>query len=552
MVTLDTSFNELKKQLGRDISEEELDNILFDMGMELEDLKDDALKIGITPDRVDMLSLHGVARALKAYMNIQPGMPKYGVEHSGVKIFIDSSVNEVRPFTAAAVVDGLNFNDEKIKEIIWMQEKLHQTFARGRKKAAIGIYPLEKIVPPIDYSADLPENIKFRPLGEDREMNGKEILEEHPTGREYAHLLQGHKKYPFFRDSEGNILSMPPIINSEMTGRVTEDTKAVFIECSGSDFNSLKTLLNIIVAMLQDMGGKIKSVELNYSDKKIMTPDFTPEYRTIYVKNVNKTLGTGVSAKECVSLLRKMMYDAEIKSDDVIEVSVPSFRTDIWHDIDVIDDIARAYGFNNMEPSLTLVSTIGGVLSESAPEDSLKKLMVGLGYVQTFTLALSSDDDQFRKMNIGEKDHIRLGSSTEKTINMVRCWLMPELIKFLSNNRSKSYPQKIFEINDVVVPNNEKDNLSENLKKISCVSAHPSASFTEIKQILEYVMNSFNIKYSLEESASGSFISGRQAEVFVEGKKVGIFGEINPLVLQNWGIEMPMVALELNFGIFLK
>jgi phenylalanyl-tRNA synthetase beta chain len=114
--------------------------------------------------------------------------------------------------------------------------------------------------------------------------------------------------------------------------------------------------------MLQDMGGKIKSVELNYSDKKIMTPDFTPEYRTIYVKNVNKTLGTGVSAKECVSLLRKMMYDAEIKSDDVIEVSVPSFRTDIWHDIDVIDDIARAYGFNNMEPSLTLVSTIGGVL----------------------------------------------------------------------------------------------------------------------------------------------------------------------------------------------
>lgn len=286
MVTLDTSFNELKKHLGKEISEEELDGVLFDMGMELEDVQGDEIKIGITPDRVDMLSLHGAARALNAYLGAHPGMPKFHVEHSSLKIFIDKSVEEVRPYTIAAVVEGLHFTDEKIKEMIWVQEKLHQTFARGRKKAAIGIYPLEKIVPPIDYLADAPENIRFKPLGAEGEMNGNQILEEHPTGKEYAHLLEGFEKYPFFRDSEGNILSMPPIINSELTGRVTEETKEVFIECSGSDFNSLKILLNIIVSMFQDMGGKIKSVELNYGEKKIITPDFAPEYRTIYVKEI--------------------------------------------------------------------------------------------------------------------------------------------------------------------------------------------------------------------------------------------------------------------------
>jgi phenylalanyl-tRNA synthetase beta chain len=552
MVTFDIDFKELKTALGKEISEEELENVLFDMGMELEEAQGDELKIGITPDRPDMLSLHGLARALKAYMNLFPGMPKFHVTHSGVKIFIDKSVEEVRPYTVAAVVDNLHFNDEKIKEIIWVQEKLHQTFARGRKKAAIGIYPLEKITSPIDYLAQEPKNIIFQPLGADREMTGEEILNEHPTGKEYAHLLEGYKKYPFFRDAEQNILSMPPIINSERTGRVTEETKSVFIECSGSDLNALKTLLNIIVAMFQDIGGEIKSVELNYPDKKIMTPDFTPEYKTIYVKNINKVIGTELSAEECRKLLERMMYDVEIKNKDVLEVSIPAIRSDIWHEIDVIDDVARAYGFNNMEPTMTLVSTTGSLLKETSSEGVIKNLIAGLGYNQAFTLALTSEEEQFAKMNIKEKEHIRLGSAAEKSLNMIRCWLTPELIKFLSNNRSKPYPQKVFEINDVIIPNHEKDNLSENVKKISCLTTHSTASFTEIKQVFEYLMNTFNISYKLEDSTHGSFIAGRQAEVFVDNKKRGIFGEINPQVLENWGIEMPMAALELDFDIFMN
>jgi phenylalanyl-tRNA synthetase beta chain len=595
MVSFDINFDELRKAIGKDISEKELDDVLFDMGMELEDVKDTEngkeIKISITPDRPDMLSLHGLARALRAYMSIAPGMPKYNIKPSDVKIIIDKSVANVRPYTASAVIDNLRFDDQKIKEIIWVQEKLHQTFARGRKKSSIGIYPLEKIKPHIYYFAEDPKKVKFLPLGADREMNGVEILNEHPTGKEFAHLLEGCKKYPFFKDATGSILSMPPIINSEMTGRVTNSTTSVFIECSGWDFNASKQLLNILVAVFQDMGGTIKSVELHYPDEVIVSPNFTPEYRTIYVKDINKTLGTMLSAKECKNLLERMMYDVVIKEDfmssapasrsikdaneqdsvqdeslhdgagvqdkarsnkeGILEVSIPAFRTDIWHDIDVVDDVARAYGFNNMEPTLTLVPTTGALLKETVQESMLKNIIAGLGYNQTFTLSLTSREDQFTKMALPELPHIRLGTTAEKSLNMMRLWLTPELIKFLSNNRNKPYPQKVFEVNDVIVPNSEKDVLCENKKKVSVVSAHPTANFTEIKQILEYLMGVYSAEFTIQESSHGSFISGRQAEIIVAGKKVGIFGEISPLVLENWGIEMPISALELDFDVFL-
>jgi phenylalanyl-tRNA synthetase beta chain len=483
-------------------------------------------------------------------------MPKYNITPSRVKIIIDKSVANVRPYTASAVVDNLLFDSEKIREIIWVQEKLHQTFARDRKKSSIGIYPMEKIKHHIYYFAEDPKKVKFTPLGAAGEMNGAQVLRDHPTGQEYAHLLEGYKKYPFFRDSEGNILSMPPIINSEMTGRITEETKAVFIECSGWDFNASKQLLNILVAVFQDMGGTVKSVELHYPDRVVVTPDFTPEYRTIYVKEVNRVLGTNLSAEECKKLLERMMYGAVIKDggsgkSEVLEVSVPAFRTDIWHDIDVVDDIARAYGLNNMEPTLTLLPTTGGLLKETVAEATLKNIMTCLGYTQAFTLSLTSTEDQFGKMNIQEQQHMRLGTTAEKSLNMVRLWLTPEMINFLSNNRSRPYPQRVFEVSDVVIPNYEKDVLCENKKKLSVVSAHPAASFTEIKQVLGHLMNVYGAAFSLGVSAHGSFIPGRAADIIIDGKKRGVFGELRPKVLEAWGIEMPISALELDFDVFL-
>ncbi|MGM5482660.1 MAG: hypothetical protein ACQESF_04320, partial [Nanobdellota archaeon] len=306
MVTLETDYKELKKAVRKDFTIQELEDTLFDLGMELDEQQGDLLKIDITPDRPDMVSTQGLARVLRAYYGIEN--PEYFAKSSDYKVIIDKSVKPIRPFTACTIVKNLNLDDQTIKEIIWVQEKLHATFGRHRKKAAIGIYPLENIQLPIYFKADKPENIRFVPLEQSSEMNAKEILENTSVGSNYAHLLEGYSKYPYFVDNKGDILSMPPIINSHLTGRITQETKDVFIECSGFDFQALSYMLNILVYMFQDIGADVYSMNLQYPDEKIVTPHLEMEKRTITPQFIEKMTGLNLSAKECAGLLERMMY----------------------------------------------------------------------------------------------------------------------------------------------------------------------------------------------------------------------------------------------------
>ncbi|MCX8146949.1 MAG: phenylalanine--tRNA ligase beta subunit-related protein, partial [Candidatus Woesearchaeota archaeon] len=263
----------LERLLGRRLSLDILKNRISYIGTGLEKIEGNEIHVEVFPNRPDMLSEQGFARALSAFIGVKKGLRTYKVKKSNEKVIIDKSLRGIRPYTACAIVRGLTFNDEKIREIIQIQEKLHITYGRNRKKAAIGIYPYEKIKPPIRFLAKKPEKIVFRPLEAEKEMNAYQILSKHPTGKEYGNLLAGMKKYPVFIDSNDKILSMPPIINSHDTGKITEKTKDVFIECSGFNFDVLSTCLNIIVTALADMGGQIYSMDLIYPDKKRRTPD---------------------------------------------------------------------------------------------------------------------------------------------------------------------------------------------------------------------------------------------------------------------------------------
>lgn len=547
MVTLDTEFSTIQKLVGKKLSLKELEEVLFDLGMELDEVEGDNIKIDITAERPDMVSAQGISRVLRSYLGLKN--PKYEAKKEKIKynIIIDKSVNKVRPFTACAVVKNLKFDDEKIKEVIWVQEKLHATFGRNRKKAAIGIYPMEAIEFPINYKADKPENIKFLPLESNKEMTGNEILVKHPTGKDYAHLLEGYDKYPFFIDNKNDILSMPPIINSHKTGRITEKTKEVFIECSGHDFKALSQTLNIIVYMLKDMGGEIYECELKYPDEIKITPELNPEKRQIKTEFVKYMTGLDLTPKECSKLLEKMMHNTIKINKDSVDFEVSPIRTDIWHDVDIVDDIVRAYGINNIEYSLPEVATTANVLFPNRLRRQLSDIMIGLSFQEVFTLALTDKEEQFTKMNIKEEDYMKLGHSEEQSLNMIRKWLIPEGIKALVNNRNREIPQKVFEIGDVVIPDNEKDVLSRNEMKMSCLITSQTTDFTDIKQHLCALLESINIfNYTFKEEKHGSFIEGRCAKIFIEKNEIGIIGEINPQVLNNFSLENPTSAFEIN------
>ena len=540
---LNTTLEYLNSLIKKKLSLEELEDLLFKMGFELEDVKGDEIAIEMTAERPDLLCPHGLARAINHYLGEKP--KEYKTKKSGYKVIVEDSVKKSRPFTVCAVVKNLKFNEDNLKEIIDFQEKLHTTFARGRKKAAIGMYPLENITPPIYYKAERPEKFSFVPLDFSESMTGKEILEKHPKGIDYKHLLEKCDKYPIFIDSKNEILSMPPIINSAKLGKITNDTKEVFIECSGFNMETLKKTLNLVVTTLVDFGGEAYSMDVVYKDKKIETPDLDPEEINLEKCNAEKMLGLKLFDKEVFSLLERTGYICKEN-----KIFVPCYRVDILHEVDVIDDIARAYGPDNFIPEFPQVSTIGNLMRNTRIETRIRELMVGLGFQEVFTLILTSKDEQFEKMRI-KGDAIFLEDQADKSINMIRVSLLPELLRVLKTNQHYEFPQKIFEVGKVVFPGKETETRSREETHLSSLISNSIATYEEISSVLNSIFSNLNVSYRLKETEDRRFIKGRVAKIIIDGKEIGVVGEICPKVLDNFKLDNPTIGFELDLD-FLK
>jgi phenylalanyl-tRNA synthetase beta chain len=511
-------------------------------GTHFEGSDENEIEIEVNPNRPDLYSLHGFIRAFQAFLGKKSGLKNYKVSkpEKDFEVKIDPSVKEVRPFTACAIVKNLKFDDDKIKEIIDIQEKLHTTLGRNRKKIAIGIYPLEEIKLPIKFEARAPKDIKFQPLESPREMNGLQILQQHPTGRDYAHLLDGKDKFPIFIDSNKEILSMPPIINSHKTGKVSESTKDIFIECSGFDFEILNKTLNILVTMLAEMGGEIYQMNLIYGKDKRITPSLEPEKVKISLDNVNKILGLDLKEAEIKNCLEKMGYN--YNKDRIVEI--PAWRTDIMHEADLIEDIAIAYGYENFVPEIPKISTIGEIDKREILKEKIANILIGLGITETLTYHLNTAEE-LKKFN--KKPLIEVEDSKTE-YKYLRADLLSQSLNVLSQNIDSSYPQRIFETG--VVFSRDSTGKSETgikeVEKLSIALVSPTSGFTEIKQTLDYLMRMLNIEYRLETANNNHFIDGRCAKIVVKDRAVGFLGEIAPQLISSLKIKMPIAGLELD------
>ena len=360
-------------------------------GTPLESFNDKEIQIEVFPNRPDMLSYQGFKRAFLAFLGKKTGLKEYKINkpEKDYKVTIEPSVKDVRPYTVCAIITGLKLNDERIREIIEVQEKLHVTVGRKRKKMAIGVYPLEKIKLPITFKAVEPDQIKFRPLESEREMSGLEILQRHSAVKEYSHLLAGKAKFPIFVDADKNTLSMPPIINSHTTGRITSETKDVFVECSGFDQGTQEKSLNILCAMFSDMGGSI--YQMDVSGKK--TPDFSTEKMKLSTENVNKLLGLNLNEKQIKEFIERMGHSF---NKGIVEV--PAWRTDVLHEVDLIEDIAIAYGYENFIPEIPSISTIGEESKTETVKRKISDILAGLGMIEVSNYHLTHKKDQIEKM----------------------------------------------------------------------------------------------------------------------------------------------------------
>ena len=555
MPTIEVERRDLEFLLGWKLPDdsEKLDEILSFIKGEVKNIDEEEIYIDIKDsNRADLWGVEGIARALRGILNIERGLKRYEVAgKSGVEITVDQRLKNIRPYIACAVVKGVKLSDAAIRHIMRFQDKMDQTYGRGRRRTSIGIYDFDLVSPPLRYTVSKPNEIRFTPLGFSEELTLAEILKKHPKGIEYGHIVRPFDVWPIFIDSKGKVLSFPPIINSNDLGRVTVDTRNVLVEVTGTMYKTvLYTLINVILA-LADRGGAIYSVDVHYPYEglgTIVTPDLKTEKMHLKIEYVRKVMGIPLSLKEIVDLLERARYGVAEATESEVVVEIPCYRPDIMHPIDIVEDIAIAYDLNRMQPRWPQISTVGGLLRETQLRDLVRELMVGLGYQEVLTFTLTSPEVLFGRMNIPSGRVVEIANPKVSSMTCLRSWLLPTLMEFLSHNTHVEYPQRIFEVGYCVVHDETQMNKSRDIEKLACVTIHSNAGFSEAKSVLDALFTNLGLEYSLEEENHGSFIEGRVGAIIVKGEKIGLIGEIHPQVLQNWGLENPAAALEINLS----
>ncbi|MBI4019581.1 MAG: phenylalanine--tRNA ligase subunit beta [Candidatus Aenigmarchaeota archaeon] len=537
MPTIEVSRKILEKLAGRKITEDMLDRVKG----EIEEENEGAIKLEIgDTNRPDLWSVEGVARVYR-----ERGMPKLKLKKSDKKIIVDKTVETIRPYIAGFIARKAEITEELLLDLIQLQEKIAENFGRKREKISIGIYNYADAKFPLRYKAIEPSGIKFAPLEFEEEMNLDEILEKHPKGWQYGHIVRKHKLYPIFTDSRNQVLSFPPVINSNHLGRVREGTSDIFIEATGSDIKPTILAVNVIALALQDRGASIESIEIQYPyatplGRKVTTPLVFDDKMSIPQSLAEERLGLSLNAEDMISLLKSMQYDAVRRGKNIL-VTIPYYRRDVMHPFDIMEDIAIAYGYGNIRPAEVKSFTPGGFSAYTSLSERARRSMIGMGFQEIMSPILSNKAALEDKMRSTEKI-IEIENFMSETYSAVRNGVLPSLLNMLGKNLHVEYPHRIFEFGECAV----LDTDPKSAAKLAAAIADTSIGYEDISSVVDALLGMLGVKYELKPSKSKSFIEGRQAHIIVDKKAAGIVGEVDPQVLQNWGIDTPVVAFEID------
>ncbi|MCQ1535693.1 phenylalanine--tRNA ligase subunit beta [Methanosarcina sp. KYL-1] len=536
MPIITLQYDDLEKLTGTD--KETIIKRAPMIGADIERIEEDYIDIEFFPDRPDLYSVEGVARAMRGFLDLETGLPEYGAKPYEVSISVSEDILKIRPFLGCAVVRGVSFNSESIKSLMDLQEDLHWGLGRNRKKVSIGVHDLRNVKPPFRYMAVDP-GFEFVPLDYTEKMSMTEILEKHPKGTRFAHLVQGFDKYPIILDAQDNVLSFPPIINGTLTS-VTEKTTDLFIDVTGLG-EAVYTALNIVVTALAERGGQIEFVRvIRPGGEEMVLPNLEPETRLLTKAEVKSLLGMELSAEEIVKQLERMRFGAKALDEETVEVKVPAYRADILHNFDLIEDIAKGYGYDKIKGKVPETYTAGKSHPISLMRSSLNAILVGLGYYEVMPFTLTSEKINFENMRRPKTDDVTYvlhPISEDQT--MVRTMLLPNLLEILALNQHRELPQKIFEVGEIATH-------GETGQHAAAVSIHPQANFTEVYEVVDALMRELMLPYEVKESEDPAFLEGRRADVYVRGKKIGVFGEFHPETINNFELGYAVVGFEID------
>jgi phenylalanyl-tRNA synthetase beta chain len=436
-----------------------------------------------------------------------------------------------------------------LKSWINLQEKLDQTYGRKRKRASIGFYQADMIQSPLSYTVANPDIITFAPLGSEKKQSLREIVETHPKGSEYGEIISPFETWPILVDGADSVLSLPPVINSNDLGRITTNTRNILVEVTGNNAETVHNTLKIVVTSLSERGGKIYSCQETYpygSPRKLVSPDLSPTAASLHLSYINKLLGTSLPLKRASRVAERAGYRVRKAAGDIIHLEIPCYRTDIMHSVDIVEDIAIAMELNKLKPEWPRIWTAGNLAKETNETEKVAEIMIGLGFQEVLTYALTSPIVVSDNMHSNESGLVELLNPKMTTHTTLRSWLMPSLLEILSHNTHVDYPQKIFEIGPSIRRGDSQMQPIQETRRLAAVTIHASAGFTEIRSSLDALSGNVGRTLQIKTTDHPSFLSGRCGAIISEEKDVGLIGEISPLVLKSWGLNLPTAAFEVE------
>ncbi|ROW14338.1 hypothetical protein VPNG_03920 [Cytospora leucostoma] len=605
MPTITVDKYALYEALGQQFTKQEFEDLCFEFGIELdEDTEEDERPAGVAPElkieipanRYDMLCFEGIQLMLNIFRSKTP-VPNWRiVEPKDGKVqtlTIKSATKEVRPYAAGAILRNITFTQQSYDSFISLQDKLHMNLARQRTLVAIGTHDLDTIQGPFVYDALPPNDIKFTPLNQQKNMTATELMTFYEKDKhlgKYLHIIRDAPVYPVMLDANNVVLSMPPIINSDHS-KITLNTKNIFIDLTATDETKLEIVTNMMVTMFSTYCAEPFTVEpvkviYEYDDTRTkVVPNLTHKVIETEVDYLKSCTGLDETPERICQLLSKMAYDAKPSSKDknLIEVSIPPTRADVLHQCDIMEDLAICYGYNNLPRSSPNKSaTVGAPTRIQKLADLVRYEAAFAGWTEVLPLILCSFDENYTYLN--RKDDgkaVRLANPKTAEYQIVRTSLLPGLLKTIRENKGKALPINIFETSDVVFKDETSESKARNQRNFAAAFCGKSSGFEVVHGLLDRLLlmlrsafttheeglkgKSIDFKvveepskpdgYWIEEIDEPTFFHGHAAAIYLRlgGKtqQIGQFGILHPSVLEAFEIKYPVSALEFNLEVFL-
>ena len=571
-------FSHLKKSCNDD----ELEILLSAAKAELSEPMDKTIKIELNDtNRPDLWSAAGLARLLRIYEGSADHEYSFfsradEIRDSGERrVKVEAGVKTIRPYIVAFVAEGKSVDEALLDEIIQMQEKLCWNFGQKRRAIAMGIYRSDLIEYPVHYRAVDPDQTRFVPLGLTESLSLREINVQHPKGQEFGHIVADFSLFPFLCDNNKKVLGYPPVINSASIGAVEVGDRELFIEMTGTDQQSLTLAASIVACNLADEGFSIQPVTVEYPfdtefGREVTTPYYFQKPQSMELASINKLLGVELSAEEIQASLERMGNRVDYDKGTVT-IQPPEYRNDFLHGVDLVEDVMIGQGMDTFTPELPGDFTIGRLSREEEFMRRVRNILVGLGFQEMIFNYLGSAMNYIYRMhpqyagiqaNLGENESpgdrisdnsiVQILNPMSENYEFLRNSILPGLLHAESVSANAAYPHAIFEVGKTACLDADEVYGTRSINTLGFLVADQEAGFNLLSSQISTLFYYIARDYELIEVEDQRFISGRAASILVRGKRAGVFGEIHPGILENWGIGMPAGACEIDMDILLE